>query len=243
MQSAGGARSGHESPRVRAPSRVPSDARVAAAPRVGSRRERLQNPSPPASSCPSRPRARSPRLCLADGLRTSPSQIQEGHPFNQNDMQDGGGTRNRTGDDGFAIRCLTTWLCRLAGTPVWPGSSGAEDTPNRDPAPDAVRHPCTFAAGSPSAPPGKTQPSRLSTPRASGAAGGRGPTAGFSTGRSSQPPVDARALSSPGRTARAPSPFRAAQQHAPRDSGQVSCKLPVVGPSTGLRTGGQWRNR
>ena len=33
----------------------------------------------------------------------------------------GGGTRNRTGDDGFAIRCLTTWPCRrVCEQPVRP---------------------------------------------------------------------------------------------------------------------------
>ena len=49
------------------------------------------------------------------------------HPRSNLYGEHGGGTRTRTGDDGFAIRCLTTWLCRLDARRARSGGSRERD--------------------------------------------------------------------------------------------------------------------
>ena len=45
----------------------------------------------------------------------SPLRLPVPPPRRQNGGKNGGDTRTRTGDEGFADPCLATWLCRLFG--------------------------------------------------------------------------------------------------------------------------------
>jgi hypothetical protein len=46
-------------------------------------------------------------------------------PPPRHDKKYGGGTQNRTGDEGFADLCLTAWLCRH----IWSGKRGSNSRP------------------------------------------------------------------------------------------------------------------
>ena len=55
----------------------------------------------------------------------SPLRLPVPPPRHDERKKYGGGTQNRTGDEGFADLCLTAWLCRH----IWSGKRGSNSRP------------------------------------------------------------------------------------------------------------------